>query len=321
MAGFAYVAKDLSTRMMNSQKFFDCPDQYKKLRIRTGTEPSATIGYGLTTDTTASGSSPAILYTNNKVCYLGTYSTGSSSSSGTGTYIADSGYKTITTKTVYLTEQVITDEVIDVPVIYEEDYIDHYIDESAYYSLRAIYEYGSTFYKSDQGGQYGSDTLYIEFPPNYREEYDRFTLPNPTSSEKETRLGQSTNKYYDTGGSPTTWAYGNMSVMSELTKTTETFYHDPDVQNFNIASRLYTAKSWMEVKRNSLTSLAGYVASKHQPVWSKTQKTSYSQETHYGPHIVTTSTSYETDRYYTETTSVTNTITTNYWTHSNINVT
>lgn len=106
MPGLVYIDTNSSTIMLTDAKYFDCPAQYKKLRIRTGTGVSETIGYPLTSDTSASQYSPvAIMYTNNTVCYIGTYSTGSSSASGSYTYIAQSGYEKVLTRTEAVTER------------------------------------------------------------------------------------------------------------------------------------------------------------------------------------------------------------------------
>ena len=294
MAGFAYVAKDLSTRMMTSQNLFECPDQYKKLRIRTGTGPAETIGYGLTTDTTASGFSPAIMYTNNKICYLGTYSTERREDHSTYKVIIESGYVRVETGRTAKTEQRTGDGYIDYEESGTEEYIHHYNTSPSYYSNYAEYVTRATMYRSSNGGQRNGNVVtavdndkVIKKPFDVHDDTEiPYINPRVGTYTKGGIISQTAevgNKYA-AGKSETEYVtdYQGASVVHYYTESCDTYKK--------------TSKSW-------LTSVWGYVASGQTPVYStKTTYTTKQSETH-GVYITTTGWDVGYDYRYTERTS------------------
>lgn len=311
MAGFAYVAKDLTTRMMTSQCLFDCPDQYKKLRIRTGTEPTATIGYGLTTDTTASVSSPAIMYTNNKICYLGTYSTGSSSASGTYPVTIESGYQQIQTGATARTEQRTGDGIIEYEESGTKEYLDHYDTFPAYYSNRAEYVTKVTMYRSSKGGQREGYVATAQDRDN--------VIKKPFNEKDDPEVPYVT---------PTVGSYTKGGTISR-TKEVGTKYGAgrsatefvTDDQGASVV-HYYTeyCDTYKQTSKSFETVVFGYVASRQVPVYSVTTTYTTRQSETHGVYTVTTGWDYGYEYRYTERTTYSTNSGGQAWTHSNINV-
>lgn len=323
MPGIVYIDSNNNTRSLTSDILFNCPTANKKLIIRTGLQNNATIGYGLTLDATASGYSPlAIRYTNNRVCYIGTYSTGSSTYDYSYAYIVDSGYYTVTTRTSPIVEQRKSTWNTYSTTSHQESgtvaYTDHYNTSPAYWkSISWI----TSVYRSFSSGKYrtGNDVLYNEANPNYRIDYDRMTIPNNYTTSTLVRT---------TGSYTETWElkyqYGGKSTVSKGTKVTETYYHDPNKEGYNIASRTYNATSECVRESDYYTIHGGKVESGQTAVTSVSSTYQTITDTQYydtySYYYVTIGTSNETARYYSERTAQGWANTTTSWTHSNINV-
>lgn len=320
MAGFAYVAKDLTTRMMTSQCLFDCPDQYKKLRIRTGTEPTATIGYGLTTDTTASVSSPAIMYTNNKICYLGTYSTERKEDHSTYPVIVDWGYTPVPTKTIPIVERRHSDGWVDVEVDTTVNTTTRYETHPAYYSQKSLYTYRTTTYRSsfNKDNPHEPDILggWVE-NPKYDHKYYPFSFKDPKEAYANVDPVGYIGKYIGTSRTDNLLA---QKTGGGKKSTIEVLIHDPDMDECNIATRYYTASSWYTSRESRCTVLYGYVESYVEPHVTTTQTTTMTQSEVHGEYDVTVGYSYEYIQSYWEVTSEGVHHSAYTVTHSNINV-
>ena len=323
MPGIVYVDKSNVTRSLTSDILFNCPVQNKKLIIRTGLQNNATLGYGLTLDATASGYSPlAVRYTNNKVCYIGTYSTGSSTYNYSYAYIVDSGYYTVTTRTVPIVEYRRstwnTSSSSTRQVSGTEAYTAYYNTSPAYYkSVSWITSIYRSFYSG--GYKVGNDVLYNEQNPNYRIVYDRMTIPSNYDEEQRAYTTGKfvTNKTYNA-------SYIGVSTVSKGTKVTETLYHDPNKDGYNIASRTYNATSHCVRETWKFTRYGGYVESGQTAVTSISNTYSTATDVNYyvaeSYYYTTVGYNYETARYYSERTAQGWAVGTNNWTHSNINV-
>lgn len=326
MPGIVYIDKSSNTISLTNN-LYNCPTQNKKLIIRTGLQNNATIGYGLTLDATASRYSPlALRYTNSKVCFIGTYSTGSSTYESTYAYTADAGYYTATTKTIPITERRTVTGTDSSESSWQESgteqYTHHYDTSPAYF--KSIYWNTLVYYSYISGYlSQGADVLYNVDNPQaeYGQTFDRITLPTDSTSSISL---STTTKFITTELYPYTYSYGDKSTISRGTKVTETYKHDPNKDGYNIASRLYYATSSGIRESEYYTRLSGRVESGQTAVTSVsstyTTLTTTIQIQTESYYTETVGSNYETTRYYTERIATATDTKTSYWTDSNINV-
>ena len=317
MPGLVYIDTNSSTVMLTHEIYFNCPDQYKKLRIRTGTaNVSDTIGYPLTSDTSASGYSPlAILYTNNKVCYIATYSTGSSSASGTYKYTIQSGYEQYTTGRTARTVQRAGQQTDEYYVTSTEQYKHHdnIVPGETYYS--ASNEYYTTSKKT-----WFADEVSREWTT---EGYDPIshTRKSLYSSEYYTQRhgGNRTGKY------ASSWRSESIKNNNPADLGVESSYSQVMDYKGYTHSRVYRTAGlhkYTQARYTTITRVDGYVSIPGQtiPVYSVKTVTETKTTYYEGVTTVTTGWDYGYSSRYTEKTSTSSNDAGDSWTHSNINI-
>lgn len=323
MPGLVYIDTNSSTVMLTHENYFNCPDQYKKLRIRTGTaNVSDTIGYPLTSDTTASGYSPlAILYTNNKVCYIATYSTGSSSASGKYTYTITSGYEQYTTGRTARTER----RTGQGEITWEEQSTSQYSHHTegtpgeSYYSSS-----GSRTIKVSNYAQGGEQRNYYAKGYNVvtwvRNSQTPFPYKNTTvNGAWVSREGKWTKAQYISDKNS---VKGNTGYSTTLHGSGSYDGRDIDGDDYNSAVWDYYITTREDRYTTSESTTGGYFTkpAQVQTIYSIStvtyKRTSYTE----GVYITTTGWDYGYSSRYTERTSTSSNDAGQSWTHSNINI-
>ena len=321
MPGLVYIDTNSNSIMLTDAKYFDCPAQYKKLKIRTGTNVSDTIGYPLTTDTSASNYSPiAIMYTNSSVCYIGTYSIGSSSASGTYSYIVQSGYERVVTRVEAVTER----RTGSGQYTYQESYTQQYSHHTegtaseSYYS-RSGSLYAETDRHSHSGNErkvvgYGYGTVVASIQQWPYSDYDNVLMGQwRYSYGKYTKSGSTVND-----GS---WGAIKNAGASRTARVTQN-YHGGGDQNYENYTYEEYITLYSRTRAGATYAVDGYVSvpGRTSTVYSTT--TIYEVKTSYTEGVYTATlyyNSYYSSRY-TQRTSSSSRSGGEAWTHSNINV-
>lgn len=319
MGGIIYINKSNQTVSLTDTKYFNCPAQYKKLRVRTGTNVNDTIGYGLTTDITASGYSPLVVkYTNGSNCFIGTYSTGSSSASGTYRYTVESGYVQYVTGQTALTEQR-TGQGEE--TTWEESGTRQDFDSvstGSYYSIKRTWD-GKTSYSGVAGYSKKEGVKQSIDNPHYGNTFMGYPWGTKNNSVKEP-TGRTYTNYNTSANRLEGFASNESGGRSTGTHIYSVVEADPIEDNYNYykySDICTTNSSW---KRSYGSTIEGRTTTSRTVYKTVTTYTTKTSQLPPGVYTVTTGWRYGYGYSYTERTSTSSNSDGQRWTHSNINV-
>ena len=323
MGGIIYINKSNQTVSLTDTKYFNCPAQYKKLRVRTGTNVNDTIGYGLTTDITASGYSPLVVkYTNGSNCFIGTYSTGSSSASGTYRYTVESGYVQYVTGQTALTEQR-TGQGEE--TTWEESGTRQDFDSvstGSYYSIKRTWDVRTSYsyaygYSKREGNKEHRDN------PHYGGTFMGYgwggTTYNKNSSSKEPS-GQQYTVYNTSALALSGYASTSLTSGASGLRVYSEVEANPGIDTLNYYKYSDVCTTYTSFRKEYGSTIEGRTTTSKTVYKTVTTYTTKTSQLPPGVYTVTTGWRYGYGYSYTERTSTSSNSDGQRWTHSNINV-